>query len=303
MGRPRERRSACGLVLAWEDPPGDGHGEATLRTTTAKLPGKYRNFILRAAAEDVAERYQTVDDMIEAFRQVCAGVDRPVLPADAAAEILKRWAATDDIPTRDRVLKDAADLLESDRVDDDFIREVVPGLPAELLKRWLTIFPASAARMVRRYVAAVDALPLTGFSYAYLDDVAAVYELAILGSPDGALKRDVLRSLLRTGLRYTENDCAAALGQVIENIGTDDVLLVAETLEEEPAATLWLQRTGVLDRRPVPAPIAAAITRVAAELLVLEPRELQELGPTTISRRTTATTPRFRCTGIQPQFA
>jgi hypothetical protein len=249
-----------------------------LRTTTAKLPGKYRNFVLRAAAEDLAERYQSVGDMIEAFRQVCAGVDRPVLPGDAVADILRRWGETDDIPTRDRVLKDAADLLESEWVDDDFMREVVPALPVDLLKRWLTIFPASAARVVRRYVVAVDALPLTGFPFTYLDDVADVYENVILTSADGGLKRDVLRSLLRTGLRYTENDCAAALGSVIEHVGMDDVLLVAEGLEAEPAATLWLQRTGVLDRRRVPAPIASAISRVAAEVLVLEPRALQELS-------------------------
>jgi hypothetical protein len=80
-------------------------------------------------------------------------------------------------------------------------------------------------------------------------------------------------------LRYTENDCAAALGRVIEHVSADDVLLVAEGLEEEPAATLWLQRTGVLDQRRVPAAIASTITRVAAGLLVLEPRELQELSP------------------------
>jgi hypothetical protein len=95
---------------------------------------------------------------------------------------------------------------------------------------------------------------------------------------DAGLKRQVLRSLLRTGFRYTENDCATALANVIERVRDEDVLLVAEVFEEEPGPTLWLDGAGVLRGRRVPSAVAAAISRVAAAILILDPRQLRELS-------------------------
>lgn len=252
-------------------------GSASPRAIHPRLPRKYRSLTARATAENKEERYDSVATLVDAFRQVRAGIEEPEIPDERYRQIIAQWSSRAETAARLEVIRQLERLFERHSENERFVRAIFPSLPRDLLELWSQRFPGSLASAIRVFDSHVASLPLTGFAFTYLDEVSALYVDLFRLVDDSAVKRLLLGRLLWAGHRWDEADMGEGIAEILASPHPGDILLITEVLRAHPTEVAWFT-TGDDDLETAPL-IRRALNEIAAEpVRVDEQRELRGLA-------------------------
>ncbi len=238
-------------------------GVPPIRQNDPRVSEKYRLVVRRATAEDAAERYQSVAEMAEAFTRVVAGKSAARLPAEEIEELLENWRRAQADIERVRVIRGLDAVLDRESMNERLFRAAWPELQDELRGYWEVRSPESFRTAARRYDTHVRALPLTGFSYHYLDDVALAHESVFRQTTDPELKRRLFGTLLWAGARWDEGDIAQSLRRLLDRARGVDAEASYEALEADPRGAAWLIESNALDGVELPDAITRLLRRLS----------------------------------------
>jgi serine/threonine protein kinase len=237
-------------------------GVPPVRQNDPRVSEKYRLVVRRATAEDAGERYQSVGEMAEAFARVVAGKTAARSPAEEVEEVLENWRRARADNDRLSVTRELESLLDRESLNERFYRAVWPQLPDELRAYWEDRSAESFRTAARRYDTHVRALPLTGFSFTYLDAVALAHESVFRQTADPELKRRLFGTLLWAGARWDEGDVAQSLRRLLDGVRGVNADASYEALQADPRGALWLVETNMLEGIELPSSISTLIRRL-----------------------------------------
>lgn len=218
-------------------------GQPPVRYDDKRVPNRFRYLILKATSADPDERYSTVGDLLSALDQVTRGVSDPEAPREVLARLHGEWTAATSDSVCLGVINLVHDLLMRHRLDAEFIRDVVPALPAELMSQYMGSKPVEFGQLLSEYDDRVGELRVP-FPFTYMDTIASFYESVYVQTPDLTLKRRLLRRLLYMGAEYTERDMALAAGRILGRIRTvEEGMMAADLLDQNHAAAEWIAKS------------------------------------------------------------
>jgi len=166
--------------------------------------------------------------------------------------LLENWRRAQTDLDRLRIVRGLEALLDRELLNERFFRATWPELPDDLRIYWEVRSPDSFRTAARRYDTHVRALPLTGFTFRYLDDVALAHESVFRQTTDPELKRRLFGTLLWAGSRWDEGDIAQSLRRLLDGVRGVDADASYEALDAVPRGALWLIETNVLNGIDLP---------------------------------------------------
>ncbi len=191
-----------------------------------KVPERYRYFIAKCTAERVADRFQTMTDVIAAFEQVKRGVETPEAPREAFDRIVREWS---ELPSGEDLaaIREVDRLLQTNSDDGDLYREKLPKLPAEMLEQYMEALPADFRRAVGYYDEHVSgSLP-----FSYCDVVADFYRRIFGATKDLALRRRLLARLIEMGASHNRFHVGDVVAQMLAAVReTSEAMMAADVI-------------------------------------------------------------------------
>jgi hypothetical protein len=220
---------------------------------TAEIPRKYRYLIERCCEQNPADRYQSVDALIEAFDQVVRGIQRPEVADEEATRLITAWqnAFVDDEP----ILRELHGVFERHVDDVDFFQSRFPRLPEPLLVDYVTKVPQG----FRRMLAVFDEHVSGGLNFSYCDVVADFYLKLWRMSDDITVKKLLLTRLVLMGAWHSRFHVVGAILAGIDD--QSEAMMVADILSAHPEEARFF--LPYVEQRTVPTGIAAALNSVA----------------------------------------
>lgn len=206
-------------------------GEPPYIYQDSRITPKYEYFIDRSTRTSPDDRYQNVHEMIAAWEQVLAGIERPEAPRDALTRLVREY---DEIPLGEDPrpkLQELHSLFVEHRNNADFYQYALPALPQYMRDAYMSMLSGDFAWTLRTFDAHVSG----GLPFDYCDRVADLYSAIYRGTSDVGLKRVLLGRLWEMGAMHNR----WYVGQVVAGLlsgaqNPTDVAVAEEVIAGAP---------------------------------------------------------------------
>lgn len=223
-------------------------GRVPVITGDSRVPRKYQYFISKCTAQDPEHRYQSMQQVVNAFEQVVRGNEQPEAPQETAERLLAEWL---ELPEGDDLSKvqEFHEFLERHADDVTLFRRVVPALRDDFMNQYMAELPGEFKRMLSMYDANVSgALP-----FSYCDDVADFYKRVYSAIDDLELRKIILSRLIHMGATHNRFHVRNVVAAILSGINeTAEVMMVVDVLRSDPENASWFKDGPLREARLVP---------------------------------------------------
>jgi serine/threonine protein kinase len=230
-------------------------GNLPVLTDDRDVPRKYRYFIAKCTAQDPDDRYQSIDEVADAFEQVVKGVEKPQPPREVALEFIEKWRS---LPVGEDLdaLRALHEHLERNADDLLLFHTAVPQIPEGMLHDYIHDLPTEFKRMLAIYDEHVSG----SLDFDYCDVVADFYHRVYNETDDLGIKRLILNRLMEMGPSHNRYHVGDVFASIVMNIDeTSEVMMAVDVIGDNKGDVAWFARNPGLRAAKLPASLDQAL--------------------------------------------
>lgn len=214
-----------------------------------EAPAKFRYFLFKSLAENVEKRYQTVGEFRRDLELITRPTDYATVPLDTAKELL-----TAVLEGKPRAITRLARHLTAHADDEVFYKEFVPSLPPPALENLAASDPGAFAEIVNQFAKYADGQ----HPFSYTDRIADFFANVFSITTNPGLRRISLERILFVGQTHTRFYVRDVFVRIVVHfVDSEDILLVASLLRENPGAAEFV--ASELRKYSLPSSIKSAL--------------------------------------------
>ena len=201
----------------------------------SSLPRKFIPLIQKATQSAADARHQTVDSLVDAFKDLNAPEAGFINPSEEVNTLIASIeSAETDMPN---LVSELAGALYRSSSDSDMLTNVFPRIRGKLLKS-LAIHELSTLKLTLQVFDTQVASE--GLPFGYCDTVADFYEELFNFVEDHEVRELILRRLPRLGYNHNRYHVGGTIGRLVTKLKDPALIfLVKEILEGDLASAEW----------------------------------------------------------------
>ena len=194
------------------------------------LDDKYQYIVQKCIETDPGQRFQSVEDLRQQFELAVRPTELLEAPSEEMRGILDSYI-TADSNRKVELVAELARIFETNRLDDELYRTMIPRLHAEIVSVLVDQHPASFKQIIQTFDEHVSG----SLVFSYTDMVADFYQIAFRHTNSLSIKRIILTRLLQMGVshnRWHVMDVTTELFGSIQHVSGAQV--ASEVLQSNP---------------------------------------------------------------------